>query len=306
MDNPAATLAGGVTAPTASLNPGSNYAQYIPDIIQGTTCGSREHAMRVCFIMAALLCTSMAPAQAAPRSDALRAAQFERLPNWTGLWISSAWKLGISGRPVGDEKELRANLQLLKAPPYNSEWNRRYETGIRDTAMMTQRNATLKVCTRSFPALMEAAWQFQIATLPEETLLVFENGQVRHIYTDGRPHPSGDDIWPAALGDSVGHWEGDTLVIETIARDSSEPLTPRAWVSILSDGARFTERLRRTDTNTMEDQLQIDDPTTLTHPWTLTLRFTLVTEMNRMIPTNCVENDRNPVIDGKILLTTPP
>ena len=76
----------------------------------------------------------------------------------------------------------------------------------------------------------------QIATLPEETLLVFENGQVRHIYTDGRQHPSGEDIRPTALGDSVGRWERDTLVIDTISRDSSEPLTPRAWVSLLRMG----------------------------------------------------------------------
>jgi hypothetical protein len=261
----------------------------------------RLQALALLLLSCAISATSPAAAPAA----ADRAAQFRRLPNWTGLWISSAWKLGVSGRPVGNERELRANLQLLKAPPYSPEWNRRYEAGLRDEAMMTQRNATLKVCTRSFPAVMEAAWQFQIATLPEETLLVFENGQVRHVYTDGRPHPSGEDIWPTPLGDSIGHWEGDTLVIDTIARLSSEPLTPRAWVSMLSDAARFTERLRRTDANTLEDLLQIDDPTTLARPWTMTLRFTRVTEMNRMIPTNCVENDRNPVIDGKMLLTTP-
>jgi len=257
------------------------------------------------FVAGLIMCCVTCASLAASPTETARAAQFGRLPNWTGLWISSAWKLGISGRPVGDEKELRANLQLLKTPPYNPDWSSRYEAGMRDIAKMAQRNAALKVCTRSFPAVMEAAWQFQIATLPEETLLVFENGQVRHIYTDGRSHPSGEDIWPTALGDSVGRWEGDTLVIDTVSRDSSEPLTPRAWVSLLSDGARFTERLRRTDTNTLEDRLEIDDPAALTHPWTLTLRFTRVTEMNRMIPTNCVENDRNPVIDGKMLLITP-
>jgi hypothetical protein len=261
--------------------------------------------MRVRPLLFFVLCMAANGSQALSTADADRAAKFRTLPNWTGLWVSSAWKLGISGRPVGNEKELRATLQLLKPPPYNPEWNSRYEAGIQDTAMMTQKNATLKVCTRSFPAVMEAAWQFQVATLPEETLLVFENGQVRHIYTDGRNHPTGDDIWPTPLGDSIGHWEGDTLVIDTIARDSSEPLAPRAWVSLLSDSARFTERLRRTDANTLEDQLTIDDPARLAHPWTVLLRFTRVTEMNRMIPTNCVENDRNPIIDGKMLLTTP-
>jgi hypothetical protein len=198
---------------------------------------------------------------------------------------------------------LLQTLQLIRPPPYNPEWNARYEAGVHDKAMMDARNATLKACTRSFPALMEAAWQFQVATLPEETLVVFENGQVRHVYTDGRPHPSGDDIWPTPLGDSIGHWEGDTLVIDTVARDSSEPLTPRAWVSMLSDSAHFTERVRLVDANTLEDKLRIDDPVAFTHPWDITLRYSRVTEMNRMIPTNCTENDRNPVVDGKIIIT---
>ena len=176
---------------------------------------------------------------------------------------------------------------------------------MQDTATLAARNATFKVCTRSFPALMEAAWLFQVAVLPEETLLIFENGQVRHIYTDGRPHPSNEDLWPTALGDSIGHWEGDTLVVDTIARLSSEPLAPRAWASMLSDGAHFTERLRRTDANRLVDDLTIEDPMALAHPWHITLEYTRLPEMNRMIPADCSENERNPVVNGKMIITTP-
>ena len=216
--------------------------------------------MRYRALVAAILyLTTAAALGAAPANDA-RVAQFKRLPNWTGLWVTSVWQVGLSGRPPGGEPQLRANLQLLKAPPYNPDWNNRYLAGVQDKAMMDARNATLRACTRSFPALMEAPWQFQVAALPEETLVVFENGQVRHVYTDGRPHPSGDDIWPTPLGDSIGHWEGDTLVIDTVARDSTEPLAPRAWVSVLSDGAHFTERMRLVDANTLEDRMRIDDP----------------------------------------------
>jgi len=101
-----------------------------------------------------------------------------------------------------------------------------------------------KTCTRGFPAIMEGPQLFQIVVLPEETLLVFENQQVRHIYTDGRRHPSEEDLWPTRLGDSIGRWEGDTLVVDTIALTTSEPIAPRAWLSMLSDQAHFTERLR--------------------------------------------------------------
>lgn len=254
-------------------------------------------------LAAAILCLTAAVALGTTPVNEARVAQFKRLPNWTGLWVTAVWQVGLSGRPPGGEQELRANLQLLKAPPYNAEWNARYQAGVQNKAMMEARNATIRACTRSFPALMEAPWQFQVATLPEETLVVFENGQVRHVYTDGRAHPSGDDIWPTPLGDSIGHWEGDTLVIDTVARDSTEPLAPRAWVSMLSDGAHFTERMRLVDASTLEDRLRIDDPVEFTHPWDITLRYSRVTEMNRMIPMNCTDNDRNPVVDGKIIIT---
>jgi hypothetical protein len=259
--------------------------------------------MQIRALVAVILCLTAGVAAGATPAKDTRADQFRRLPNWTGLWVTSIWQVGLSGRPAGGEQELRANLHLLKSPPYNAEWNSRYLAGVQDKTMMEARNATIKACTRSFPALMEAPWQFQVATLPEETLVVFENGQVRHVYTDGRAHPSGDDIWPTSLGDSIGHWEGDTLVIDTVARDASEPLAPRAWVSMLSDRAHFTERVRLVDANTLEDQLRIDDPVAFTHPWDITLRYSRVTEMNRMIPMNCTDNDRNPVVDGKIIIT---
>ena len=247
----------------------------------------------------------MAQAGAGAPADAARAAQFAKLPNWSGLWMSTAWNLDVSGRPPGGEEELRSKLQLIRPPPYNAQWAARYQAALQDKAALSARNATFKVCTRSFPAIMESAWQFEILTLPEETLLVFENGQVRHIYTDGRQHPSGDELWPTPLGDSLGRWQGQTLVVDTVARSATEPMAPRAWVAMLSEAAHITERLRRIAANTLEDRLLIEDPVAFANPWELTLTFRRVTEMNRMIPADCTENDRNPVIDGKMVITNP-
>ena len=195
-------------------------------------------------------------------------------------------------------------LQLIRRPPYNTEWQARYDTAVADVATQTRLRATFKACSRSFPALMEAPWMFEVAVMPEETLLIFENGQVRHVYTDGRQHPSGADLWPTSLGDSVGHWQGDTLIVDTIARSASEPLAPRAWAAMLSERAHFTERLRLRG-NELEDQLTIEDPLALAHPWQITLRFKRVTQMNRMLPYDCTENDRNPVVDGKMTISNP-
>ena len=247
-----------------------------------------------------LACVGIADAG---QSSAARVRAFALLPNWTGVWQSSAWLADESGRPPGGIAQVRAESQLALRPPYNSEWATNQQAVI-NTALAAK---ALKWCVGSFPALMESPRMFQVATLPEETLLVFENGQIRHIYTDGRAHPAADDLWPTPLGDSVGHWSGDALIIDTVARTSSAPVawSALAFSSMLSDEPHFIERLRLVGKDELEDQLTIEDPKALAKPWTVTLRFKRLRHMSRMIPFDCTENDRNPEIDGKIGIAPP-
>ena len=261
-------------------------------------------ALRLGLRLAVLVFACAAAARAAPNS-AERVRAFAHLPNWAGIWESTAWLADESGRPPGGSAQVRADAQLLRAPPYKNEWAVKYEAGMKDTAAFAAASAVYKTCLRTFPGIMEGPRTFQVAALPEETLLVFESGQVRHIYTDGRPHPAADELWETSLGDSVGHWERDVLVIDTIARLSSEPMAPFAWVSLLSKEAHFTERFRLLDPDTLENQLTIDDPVALARPWQMTLRYKRLRNMRRMIPYDCEENDRNPVVDGKIGIASP-
>jgi hypothetical protein len=255
-----------------------------------------------CTVLVFLACMANAMAEH-KSSDRIR--EFSKLPNWSGIWVQAVWPLEVSGRVAGGEAKLREGLQLIRQPPYNAEWLAKYQAGLADTVAIAAKNATFTACTRGFPALMESPWMFQVIVLPEETLILFENGQVRHIYTDGRRHPSGDDLWPVRLGDSIGRWEGDALRIETVARDSTEPLAPRAWVSMLSDQAYFTERLRLIDADTLEDQMTIEDPVAFAGPWHMNLKYARQKAVNRLLEYNCIENDRNPVVDGKMIIRSP-
>jgi len=93
---------------------------------------------------------------------------------------------------------------------------------------------------------------------------------LREIWLDGRDLPSGenlDDLGPAWYGHSVGGWQGDELVVNTVGLDE------RAWADQggaypLSLHARVEERIKRIDADTIEVQLTIDDPTFYTAPWT--------------------------------------
>ncbi len=93
---------------------------------------------------------------------------------------------------------------------------------------------------------------------------------LREIWLDGRELPSGenlDDLGPAWYGHSVGEWQGDELVVNTVGLDE------RAWADQggaypLSLHARVEERIKRVDPDTIEVQLAIYDPTFYTAPWT--------------------------------------
>jgi hypothetical protein len=247
-------------------------------------------------LLGTVFCAAMAGlilANDAVAGSAERARKFAALPNWTGIWQNVAWLADASGRPPGGEAEIRANSNMVGEPPYNEEWGGRYRQAMRDTAALTAKMAGLKGCTRVYPGLLEGPYTFQIATLPEETLFVFNNGQVRHVYTDGRAHPRGDDLWPTALGDSIGRWDGEVLIIDTIARDSGTPIMPRAWATMLSDQAHFVERVRRLGADTLEDQMTIEDPVAFVKPWTFTIRYQRL-KADRLVAYDCDENDRNP------------
>jgi hypothetical protein len=236
-----------------------------------------------------------------------RVRAFASLPNWTGLWESELSKASATLSGHSDSASVDAQIiksvKLIGHPPYNAEWEQKYLSAVRARAANTEATVNIKNCTIGFPIVLDAPHAFQIVVTPEETLFVFATGGVRHVYTDGRSHPGNDDIWPTRMGDSVGHWEGDTLEIDTIARTPG-PIWPSAVTADLSEQAHFTEHVRMVGHDALEDQLTVEDPLRFDRPWHLLLRFSRVTDLNRMIPWDC-EDDRNPVVDGKLGIAPP-
>jgi hypothetical protein len=111
---------------------------------------------------------------------------------------------------------------------------------------------------------------FKIVQTPGMTIFLHESfvgNTFRQIFTDGRPLPKLSETEPAWLGYSVGHWEGDDFVVESIGfRD-------RGWLSANmaypnSDALKVTERFHRVDFGHLEDTVTIDDPKAYVKPWT--------------------------------------
>ncbi len=111
----------------------------------------------------------------------------------------------------------------------------------------------------------------------------------RTIYMDGRPHPR--DIVPTYYGHSTGRWEGDTLVIDTVGFNEKFWLDRQGTPH--TDKLHMTERLTRTDYNTIKYDVTIDDPGAYTKPWSsgFNLRWTPNSELFEYV---CQDNNYAP------------
>ena len=111
---------------------------------------------------------------------------------------------------------------------------------------------------------------FEIVDAPDERRVYLLNIAGPHswrlIYTDGRPHPTGAALKPSFFGHSVGRWEGDTLVIDTVGFNEKQWL---AGSYPTTDQLHLVERISRPDLKTLIYEATIDDPGAYTAPWTL-------------------------------------
>jgi hypothetical protein len=133
------------------------------------------------------------------------------------------------------------------------------------TAVAGQENApTLHCDPDGPPRVLNLPNPFEIVQIPGRVFMFFELGHVwRTIWTDGRSLPKDPD--PTWQGYSVGKWEGDTFVVDTIG------FNDKLWVDVYgsprSDKMHLTERYRRLNHDTLEMQITMDDPKAYTKVW---------------------------------------
>jgi hypothetical protein len=112
-------------------------------------------------------------------------------------------------------------------------------------------------------------WQFTIVQTPTHVYILFEYFHIWRMVTLNQPHPK--DVDATWLGNSVGRYEGDTLVIDTIG------LNDKSWLDNVghphSDALHTVERLRRVERDTLRLDLTIEDPRAYTRPWTATKMY---------------------------------
>jgi hypothetical protein len=163
-------------------------------------------------------------------------------------------------------------------------------------ALFRQRAATFsKVSPLShclpigMPLVEMAPAPYKIVQTPGVTFMLYERDTTyRQVFTDGRKLP--DDPQPSWLGYSVGKWDGDSLVVDSIGFNDRGWLDARAHTH--SEALHLTERFHRSDFGHMQVDLTVDDPKTYTRPFTIQLKQRLLPDTD-LLESFCAENEKD-------------
>lgn len=181
------------------------------------------------------------------------------LPDWTGVYVAAR-------DPANPGIFLSSpNLKESQMPVLTPEYQKIYE--VNHASLLSGSLEHDKTAACGYPGLplnMSIAYGGEILMTPGRVTIITEwAGDVRRIFTDGRGHP--DDLYPSMQGHSIGHWNGDDLIVDTIG------ISPKAALNTLgsqqSDQMHITERFHEYKPGFLEIDYHIEDPKAFAKPY---------------------------------------
>jgi hypothetical protein len=226
------------------------------------------------MLIGGLLAGGAAPSPAGPQLNALYADPTQ--PDLSGLWVVTG---AFNFAPDQSIPVLQGEYKALYARRKAA-----FDAG------QPIDDVTADCLPAGVPHLLVVPYPFELMQTPGRVTLLYEyDSVVRRVALDA-PHPDLTKVAATFYGDSVGRWEGDTLVVDTV---NIRPDTQLDYTGVPhSDALRITERLRRKDPTTLEDQITLTDPKAFAQPFTVTRLYRLRPKW-RISEYVCQENNRN-------------
>jgi hypothetical protein len=225
--------------------------------------------------------------------------------DWTGVWRKTEGLVfdpktatdpaTDTGKP-GGHAIFGVGPDARESVPYNAKYQAVYEKTLKDRHNLIDDDYISNCVPYGFPRIVGGSpGPVEFIVTPKEVWIIDQYfQQIRRIYMDV-PHKPANERWPTFYGDSVGRWDGDTLVVDTVG--SKAGYYDRTGAPY-SDQTHSVERIRKLDDNTIEDQITIEDPVMLTKPWVVTRQYKKQPASMRMQEFYCTLN-RNPIVIGK-------
>jgi hypothetical protein len=223
-------------------------------------------------------------------------------PNWTGFWTPVGGLLdqnfGPGSRAPPPQKSNGAQARVVPQAELRSPYKERYQA-LLDAAARGEvgRDPAALCLPPGMPRMMRAVYGIEILQTPGQVTITSEwQAASRRIWTDGRRHPDALDLLPTYSGHSIGHWEGDTLVVETVGV-RTDVLLDQSGLPI-SKRLVLTEKFRESPERLLEDEVTIDDAEVFTAPWKLVYRYRYRPDLS-LQEYVCLENNRNVGPEGQ-------
>ena len=228
--------------------------------------------MNASLLMAVAALSAPAVAQTVERATAY--SEVVQWPDWSGVWSPG---VSAASRTTATPPKLTAHAQALV-----DEFEAGKERG---ENLQTQ---AANCIPNGMPGIMRLPYPLEFVYSPGRVNILIETySQVRRIYLDGRPLPADPD--PFFNGHSIGRWEGDTLVVETVGITPAVSIVPGLHATPTT---RFRERITRVAPDRLVDEITIIDPALFTEPYVMVQNYTLQPdwEMREYV---CQENNRD-------------
>jgi hypothetical protein len=221
---------------------------------------TRNHFIGLVLAAAALAFSPLILAQTAQHAAVAKSKAASATPDFSGVWFIPQYHRSLLPnedaplQPWAQALLKQRDLENEKADP---------DTGP---------DPTERCIPPGVPRIMLQPFPWEIIHARDRVVMIFEyQSLVRQIFTDGRGHPK--DLDPTYMGHSIGRYEGDALVVDTIGFNDKTWLDPMGLPH--SDALHVVERLRRTAHDTLEVNYTIDDLKAYTKTWTAQKIFKL-------------------------------
>jgi len=207
-----------------------------------------------CIVGASASLAADAPPVINPPPTAKDWSDLAKLPDWSGTWQPESYVVTTARSPPPWRPEIVKDVNALKALDAAGHPKGLYQN-------------CLPEGMPSFIIMTVASSEFLFTPGRVTILNEFDGNRTRRIYTDGRGHPDDPDL--TFNGHSIGHWDGDTLVVDTVGILPETYLPISQSVGIPNDGdTHLVERIH------LVDELTVEAPHVLAAPWTVTRNFT--------------------------------
>jgi hypothetical protein len=220
------------------------------------------------------------------------------LPDWSGVWIRDSRGLGASfDDSAGPHPVLGATYGAGRnSASLTPKYQAAYDKKVAEIAAGHEWDRLSYCLPAGFPRFLTEPFLREFIVSPKQVWMTHEQvNEMRRIYTDGRAHVADADAVPLWMGDSIGFWNGHTLVVHTNHMKAGEYQRSQPDFSFQIS---TVEEIVKTGDNTLEDRITVYDPPSLTKPWNVVLHYKKLTGRDLRVNYNACEENNN-VVRGK-------